>query len=191
MTEGAPTSRRRSDRVVQPDLVSDLEHRPLDEVRSLRDDCRAEEARLSYVRRLLQGRLDILRAEATRRSEGTELDVTEWLPRVLADSGAPSGALDARSSPFYEEHPLDGAGRRAFDEVFADGSLAALPRMQDEELHEVVERLAGQERSVSDVRRVVLRHLDALQAELMRRYRSGEIGVDAVVAASSGDDERA
>ena len=186
MSENAPMPRRRSDRVVQPDIVSDLAHRPVAELRSLRDDCRAEEARLSYVRRLLQGRLDIIRAEVTRRAEGTELDITSWLPRVLADSGTPSGALDARSSPMYEEHPLDGAGRRAWDEVFADGSLAALPQMDDDELDALLVRLSGQERAVSDVRRVVLGHLDTLQAELMRRYRSGEADVGETVRTTAG-----
>lgn len=39
----------------------------LSELRALRRDAQRDEADLSYVRRLLQGRIDILRAELARR----------------------------------------------------------------------------------------------------------------------------
>src|SRR5207244_1775351 len=46
----------------------DLAVLTLSELRTLRRDAQREEADLSYVRRLLQGRIDILRAELARRS---------------------------------------------------------------------------------------------------------------------------
>jgi hypothetical protein len=69
--------RRRIDRVTAPDFLDELEGRQPNEVRAMRDDCQAEEARLSYERRLLQGKLDIARAEAARRGTGEELGLIE------------------------------------------------------------------------------------------------------------------
>lgn len=45
----------------------DLGALSLPELRTLRRDAQQDEADLSYVRRLLQGRIDILRAELARR----------------------------------------------------------------------------------------------------------------------------
>ncbi|GDY75817.1 hypothetical protein SAV31267_053020 [Streptomyces avermitilis] len=45
----------------------DLSVLRLPELRTLRRDAQRDEADLSYVRRLLQGRIDILRAELARR----------------------------------------------------------------------------------------------------------------------------
>src|SRR5207302_112780 len=74
----------------------------LPELRTLRRDSQRDEADLSYVRRLLQGRIDILRAELARRggvrapaageppvpaaAEGPS--VVERLPEILRDAPA-------------------------------------------------------------------------------------------------------
>src|SRR5947209_17755829 len=83
---------RRIDRVLAPEFVTGLGQVPLDELRQRRLDAEQEETDLSYLRRLLQGRLDILRAELARR-DGQETDLVQALPRILADdhSGGPRG----------------------------------------------------------------------------------------------------
>ncbi|MCZ9339603.1 hypothetical protein NGM37_17715, partial [Streptomyces sp. TRM76130] len=71
---------------------ADLTVLSLPELRALRRDAQREEADLSYVRRLLQGRIDILRAELARRgpapaaAEGQS--VVERLPEILTDAPA-------------------------------------------------------------------------------------------------------
>ncbi len=55
--------RRRIDRVLAEGFVDGLAILSLDEVRGRRRDAEQEEADLSYLRRLLQGRLDLVRAE--------------------------------------------------------------------------------------------------------------------------------
>jgi hypothetical protein len=63
----------------------------LPELRTRREEAEAEEAEeadVSYLRRLLQGRLDILPAELVRRSAGGEQDVAgllAGLPAILTD----------------------------------------------------------------------------------------------------------
>jgi hypothetical protein len=49
------------------EALLDLESRSNDELRELLNDLHAEEQRISYRRRVLHGRIDILRAELVRR----------------------------------------------------------------------------------------------------------------------------
>ena len=86
---------RRIDRVLDPRFVADVGQLDLAELRSRREEAEAEEADISYLRRLLQGRLDILRAELVRRSQGGEQDVAgllAGLPAILTDD-APGGRV--------------------------------------------------------------------------------------------------
>ncbi len=137
-TEGSDQPRRRRvDRVTAPDFLTDLESRPTAELRAMRDDCREEEPRLSYARRLLQGRLDIARAETERRASGTSepLDLVRLLPSILADD-SPHGERPARNVDLYTpEGPL---GHRPLDHVLEDPVMARLPDLSDEELREMI-----------------------------------------------------
>jgi hypothetical protein len=55
------SGQRRIDRVLDPRFVAGVGQLDLAELRSRREEAEAEEADISYLRRLLQGRLDILR----------------------------------------------------------------------------------------------------------------------------------
>lgn len=55
---------------VPEDALLDLESKSNEELRSLLDDLYAEEQRVSYRRRVLHGKIDILRAELVRRLKG-------------------------------------------------------------------------------------------------------------------------
>jgi hypothetical protein len=63
-----------------------------DDLRKLIEELEEQENEVSYQRRLLQGRIDILRAERTARLKGKEgvadVDV-ERLTDILASRGAP------------------------------------------------------------------------------------------------------
>ena len=70
-----------------------------DDLKTLIERLEAEEDDVSYRRRLLQGRIDILRAERTARMKGKgmgEVDVdVDVLTDILSSRGAPSiGAPD-------------------------------------------------------------------------------------------------
>src|SRR3989442_830765 len=73
MTE-AP--RRSVDRIVDPSYVENLQTMPIDELRRKKDECEALESEVSYARRLIQGRLDILRHGVERMAGGDRLGVT-------------------------------------------------------------------------------------------------------------------
>ena len=71
MTEPMPGGRRRIDRVLAPGYLDGLKSLPIEEVRSLRQDAEQEETDLSYLRRMLQGRIDLVRAELGNREAGS------------------------------------------------------------------------------------------------------------------------
>src|SRR5919198_473676 len=75
--EAIPGGKRRIDRVLDPRFVADVEGLALDELRSRRSEAEEEERSISYLRRLLQGRIDILRAELARRARGGDHQVTD------------------------------------------------------------------------------------------------------------------
>ncbi|PRH77274.1 ABC transporter substrate-binding protein [Streptomyces solincola] len=146
----------------------------LPELRALRRDSGADEADLSYVRRLLQGRIDILRAELARRG-GAQPPVVDRLSEILAD-GPSRHRSSARhvtlSTPRGEEY------RRFAAEVLAEVALSDLAARTDEELHAAMGRLARYEERVSRRRQSLQRTADGCSAEIARRYREGEAQVD-------------
>lgn len=168
----AQQGRRRIDRVAAPDFLDDLEARSTGEIRSMRDDCSEEEARLSYARRVLHGRIDIARAERARRRGETPGGLLDALPSILSDrTSSRRGQAHARSAPIYI--PDADHDRRAED---AEGpGLGQLPDLDDDELDALLERLTADERALSELRRRILDHLDRLQDEIVARLRDGRI----------------
>ena len=60
------------DRIFGADYLAGLEQRAITDVRAMRAECQEIETGLSYLRRLVQGRLDIVGAEQQRRRDGLE-----------------------------------------------------------------------------------------------------------------------
>lgn len=146
----------------------------LSELRALRRRAQREEADLSYVRRLLQGRIDILRAESARRAEpGSPL--LDLLPQILAD-----GPAEQRSSARHVTvaPPLGEACRRLAEETLSEVELSDLSARTDEELHAALGRLMRYERQVSGRRQSLQRTADDCSTEIAHRYRAGEAQVD-------------
>lgn len=173
-----PPFRRRIDRVTGADFLTDLESRTPAEIRTMRDDCREEEARLSYARRLLHGQLDIAKAELGRRESKAGASLVSELTAILSDEQAPSGRSVSNADIYLPRGP---EGRRRGDRVLEEMPLGRLPDLTDEELVAAVERLREEERSISGLRRTVLDHLDRLQQELIARYRDGATTIADVV----------
>ncbi|MER5888359.1 ABC transporter substrate-binding protein [Streptomyces sp. NPDC001941] len=157
-----------------PGAVLDLGALRLPELRALRRVSQGDEADLSYVRRLLQGRIDILRAELARRA-GPQVPVVDRLSEILADSPSrhrSSARHVTLSTPRGEEY------RRLAAEMLSEVELSDLDSLTDEELHDAMGRLARYEQQVSRRRQELQRTADDCSAEIARRYREGEAQVD-------------
>lgn len=165
-----------------PGYLQGLESWPLDELRSRRDEATVVETGLSYLRRIIQGRLDILLAEQRRRESGEQESLTELvdqLPSILSEHvHAPGlGRLPALMGP----GELDEGLQARLEEAMPEGRLAGVTDVDEAELSSAGDRLVELEREVSGLRRSVFDVLDRLQEEIVRRYRTGEATVDSLL----------
>lgn len=173
---------RRIDRVLAEDYLSGLAEAPLADVRSMRAEAEQEEVDLSYVRRLVQGRIDIVRAELSRRtSPGGEGSLVDSLVEVLTDQGARGPARGLGRHTTVEPSRVD-THQRYVEALVADVDLSDTTARTAEELERAQTLLEAEELSISAKRRQVQAVLDALQAEITRRYRDGEADVSALLA---------
>ncbi|MEU3074806.1 RsiG family protein [Streptomyces laurentii] len=153
----------------------------LPELRALRRDAQSDEADLSYVRRMLQGRIDILRAELARRC-APETPVLDRLSEILADTPARPGAAARSARHVTLSTPRGEEYRRLAAETLSEVELSDLSARTDEELRTAMGRLAGCEQQVSRRRHQLQRTADDCGAEIARRYREGEAQVDDLLA---------
>ena len=161
---------RRIDKIREPSFVDGLADMSLEDVRARRDDCLAEREYLSLLRRLLQGRAEILKAEAESRAGGDSTPLVERLSQILADDDHPvTSRGEAVRVAVPEEEML--LARRRVERLAADSKLADPSALNDEELGAAIEALATEEQGISDARREVIGVLDQLQDELKRRYK--------------------
>ena len=76
------------DRILADDYLASLPDRPVAELRALRAECQTVETQLSYLRRMVQGRHDIVTGEIDRRGHGGDRydvsDLVDRLPEVSA-----------------------------------------------------------------------------------------------------------
>jgi hypothetical protein len=166
-----PQKNRRIDRIREASYVEGLADLELDELRARRDECLLERDHLSMLRRLVQGRAEILRAEVGARGEtGDHASLLESLARILAADEHPTSSRGEAVRVALPDDEVLLARRRA-ERLVNDATLSNPTALDDAALAEAIRTLAGEEHAVSEARADVIRVLDALQDELKRRYR--------------------
>ena len=174
---------RRIDRVLAEDFLTGLPSQSIDDIRSLRADAEQEEADVSFVRRLLQGRIDIINAELERRRGGSGASLVDALPRILADDrGAPHGLGQHRT---VEPSRVD-QHRRRVEALVADVDISNVTAHTDDALKRALDVLSAEERETSETRRRIQVVVDACAAEITRRYREGEAAVEDLLPSDQG-----
>jgi hypothetical protein len=149
-----PTPRKPNVRPT-PERTEEHAHLSLDELRAYRKTLSAEESRVSYWRRIIQARLDLVRS-------GTDAD-SENLRPVLTDQRV-------------------GAGRQALVEIVPVDDIPPLPDLAElwdrfvdsddvEGLASLEADLAVAERQLSDYRAALHERIGAATSELIARYR--------------------
>ena len=168
------------DALLDPAFVADALAQPMTEVRRLRRVAEQEEVNLSYTRRLLQGRLDIVRRELQRRAEHDGRSLVDLLPEILTEKGrGPAHGL-GRHQTVQPSAPDE---YESWVNALTPGvDLSAVTDLPDAQLEDAARALAGAESGLSERRRGVQQVMDALAAELGRRYRDGEADVAALLA---------
>lgn len=162
---------RRIDRIRDDAYVEGLQALPLGDLRQRRDECLAEREYLSLLRRLVQGRAEILRAELDARDSGQDRGpLVDRLAQILAgDERQTASRGEAVKVGVPEEELL--LARRRIERLVADAGISDPGALDDASLTNAVELLASEEQEVSAARADAIRVLDTLQDELKRRYR--------------------
>lgn len=180
MIEVRPGGRRRIDRVLAPDFTTGLSGLALAEVRARRDEAAQEETDLSYLRRILHARIDIVRAEQRCRQSGGTTSVMAELATILADN-ALGPAIGSGRFQTVEPSRAE-AHRRHAEALVSDVNLSNVARQSDEQLESALRAYTAEETSVSQRRREVQVVMDALNEEIGARYARGEASVDDLLA---------
>jgi hypothetical protein len=170
--------------VLAADYVLSLGELALAELRERRNDAAQEETDLSYLRRLLHARIDIVRAEQQRRSTGGESRVVDQLAAILSDNAIGPAMGSGRHQNL--EPSRAGEYRRQAEALVGDADLSDVSALSDEQLTNVLETYAKEESSVSTRRREVQAVMDTINAEIAGRYRSGTASVDDLLATERG-----
>lgn len=166
--------RRRIDKVLDAAFLSGLADWPLDELRRRHAECLEIETELSYVRRVAQARLDILRAELDRRAAGGSVgDLIAALPEILSDE-RPRPPAERSRLPQQLAPSMDIPWRRGLERLISDGTLADLPSLSEDELRSTMTQLGELEQQASAQRRALHAVIDRLEADLAARHKVGQ-----------------
>jgi len=169
----ADAPRRTVDRIFDPTYVENLTSLPVAELRKRKAESEALEAEVSYARRLIQGRLDILRHGAERMATGDKLEVTEMvedLPGILSEGvGGSASRLPRIIAPANAENQ-----RREVERLASTADLTRLEELTPAEIQEMVDRLTEAEKETSHRRRRIQGVMDQITGELVRRFREGQ-----------------
>lgn len=163
------------ERVLGADYLDGLASWDTKQVRQARAECEREEAGISYARRILQGRLDLLRAELERRHQGGDdlSSVLEDLTVILSSDHTPSSPAQARAVTVHP--PETAATLEAEIDAIVDASEAHGDDL--ERLADLIDRLAVYESHLSELRRQLFARIDLLREELVQRYKDGRASV--------------
>lgn len=182
MTKPIPGGHRRVDRVLAPEFVADLAALDLTEIRSRRLLAEQEEADLSFLRRMLHGRIDIVRAEIARRDPANAgRSLIDSLVEILSDSRPEPRGLGRHVSvepTRVDEH------RRHAEQAISDAVMSDVGARTPQELDAAIVSLTRHEHEVSETRAVVQKVADVFSEEMTRRYQVGLADVESVLEPS-------
>lgn len=163
-----------SNTTVSPD-PADLS---LDDLRALRQQLQHEDDVVSYARRVAQARLDLVQSEHSRRQAGPDADINAQIGGVLSQHLTGGPARPPRPTEDLSDNDL----ADELDAVCAEHHYGRLTELDDDEVATLAAAIKEFESRVSSDRRERFDRLDALSAELVRRYRDGEASVDSLLA---------
>lgn len=142
-----------------PERSGDFAHLGLVELRSYRRALIREESRVSYWRRILHARLDLLGARRSSASNGNDPS----LQRLLS-----SAHIDEGRQALLSMLPLDGIPPLPeLNQLWAESPEPG----DDEHCSRLLEDLSKAERQLSAYRKALHRRLSAATGELIARYR--------------------
>ena len=172
-------------RVLDPHYLDGMPERDLDEIREMRTECEQTETAVSFLRRMAQGRLDLIHAYLDRRNHSELSDLREFveeLPSIIA-AGPPPKTGPARifggsrlPDPYPEDLSIE------LDAILGAEQMSELESLEGSELQSIADELATLEKRLSQQRRSLHEEIDRIQAEIVSRYKTGKATVDGLLS---------
>ncbi len=152
--------------------MSDATHLSLSDLRAQRNALQRQEDAVSFVRRLTQGRIDLVHDEERRRAANAPAPsgtLTERLANVFGQEHGGGSARPPRETDVPADHPL----LVQLDELCEEFSFENLESLTDADISALRDALTMFEQSCSQQRHQMFEQIDALTAELVARLRDG------------------
>jgi anti-sigma-K factor RsiG len=165
--------RRLSDRISDPAYLAKLDSVATPELREMREECEELEAEISFTRRLLHGKMDIVRHELERRAAGGDRDIQTLVQRLPSILGEGRGGSGGRHLKVLVPRNAD-VQRRMVEKLASDSMLANIDDLSAQELSNIMGKLAGAEVKASEQRKQIQDAMDRVRGELIRRYKEGQ-----------------
>ena len=165
-------------------VTESLASLPLDELRARRAELNSVEDEVSYTRRVAQTRLDLVRR---RMSDGAQTSLTDTLGDVLRNQAVSGSPRPPRDTSAHEAS----APALELDALCAEHGFSRLDELDPDGLARLATEIEQFERRISSDRRRLFDEIDALSAELVRRYRDGAADVDKLWADEANGEEDA
>lgn len=147
-------------------------------IRAARAELQSQEDAVSFVRRMAQGRLDIARDEQRRRSANMPTSNTATdLAGVFGQEHGGGSARPPRETNVSTDHPLVVELEQLCERI----GFGSIRTLDVDALQRVIDELAAFENARSGERRELFDQIDALTAELVKRYKDGGANVDALL----------
>jgi hypothetical protein len=147
----------------------------LADIRAQRNALQGQEDAISFVRRLAQGRLDLVQDEQRRRASGSDQPAGSLADRLADVFGQQHGGGSARP-PRETNVPADHPLVLELDQLCEHYQFESMENIDDKSLDELAGALGMFEKSCSGQRHDLFEQIDALTAELVRRVREGGAG---------------
>lgn len=145
------------------------------DIRARRQGLQAQEDAISFVRRLAQGRLDLVRDEQRRRTQGLDTPLASLEDRLAGVFGQQHGGGSARP-PRETNVPSDHPLVKELDEVCEHYSFEMMDTLDEKALDELETSLEMFEKTCSQMRHELFDQIDALTAELVQKVRESGVG---------------
>jgi len=167
----------RVQRLLEPGYATELDARPLEDLRVMHDECAQAELALSYFRRLAQAQMEILEAEQSRRQRGGSVgDLVADLPRILSVDSGRSTITTTRGAPAADPPTIELHWPDHREQLVVDTTLAKLPVLPLDELASTLVALRVFERELSDLRAQLHVVIDAIDRVIADRRVAGAMG---------------
>lgn len=163
-------------RVLDPGYLAAITDAPIERVRAMRAECADLENGSSFVRRVAQGRLDLLAEETRRRADGdggSLKGLVDGLVDTLSDGVRATGSGRADRSLEPPAAVVDSL-TEVLDSRVAPSALTSAAEMSNDELGATLVALGDFEAELSAARRGLHGTIDSLNNELARRIAAGD-----------------